>query len=82
MMNTECDVDRLNSLTLQGQAGGASSRAGGAENNRVRLFAKITKAREKPAAAKVKATIGLLDDIVEQGEKAIVFSWCGPSSTV
>lgn len=58
----------------RGQPGGATRRAGGADSNRVRLLAKITKAREKLAAAKIKATIGLLDDIAEQGEKAIVFS--------
>nr|NIP98650.1 hypothetical protein [Akkermansiaceae bacterium] len=46
----------------------------GGDRNRVRLLAKLTKAREKLAAAKVKSTINLLEDVIEQGEKAIVFS--------
>ncbi len=42
--------------------------------DRVRLLAKITKAREKLAAAKVKETLGLIEGMVEQGEKVLVFS--------
>jgi hypothetical protein len=52
----------------------ARSGAVSQDSFRTRLLAKITKAREKLAAAKVKATTDLLDGIVEQGEKAIVFS--------
>jgi SNF2 family DNA or RNA helicase len=52
----------------------ARSGAVSQDSSRTRLLAKITKAREKLAAAKVKATTDLLDGIVEQGEKAIVFS--------
>ncbi len=44
------------------------------DSSRTRLLAKLTKAREKLAAAKVKATTELLEGIVEQGGKAIVFS--------
>jgi SWI/SNF-related matrix-associated actin-dependent regulator 1 of chromatin subfamily A len=51
------------------------ARSGGnPRGDRVRLLAKITKAREKLAAAKVKETLGLLDGMVEQGEKVLVFS--------
>jgi superfamily II DNA/RNA helicase len=52
----------------------ARSGAVSQDSSRTRLLAKITKAREKLAAAKVKSTTDLLDGIVEQGEKAIVFS--------
>lgn len=55
--------------TLMALQSGTSPRG-----DRVRLLAKITKAREKIAAAKVDHTIELLEGIVEQDEKAIVFS--------
>jgi SWI/SNF-related matrix-associated actin-dependent regulator 1 of chromatin subfamily A len=55
--------------TLMASQSGTSPRG-----DRVRLLAKITKAREKIATAKVDHTIELLEGIVEQGEKAIVFS--------
>jgi SWI/SNF-related matrix-associated actin-dependent regulator 1 of chromatin subfamily A len=55
--------------TLMASRSGTSPRG-----DRARLLAKITKAREKIAAAKVDNTIELLQGIVEQGEKAIVFS--------
>lgn len=55
--------------TLMASRSGTSPRG-----DRVRLLAKITKAREKIASAKVDTTIELLEGIVEQGEKAIVFS--------
>jgi SWI/SNF-related matrix-associated actin-dependent regulator 1 of chromatin subfamily A len=44
------------------------------DSSRIRLLAKLTKAREKLAAAKAKATTELLEGIIEQGGKAIVFS--------
>jgi SWI/SNF-related matrix-associated actin-dependent regulator of chromatin subfamily A-like protein 1 len=52
----------------------ARSGAASQDSSRTRLLAKLTKAREKLAAAKVKATTELLEGIVEQGGKAIVFS--------
>jgi SWI/SNF-related matrix-associated actin-dependent regulator 1 of chromatin subfamily A len=52
----------------------ARSGAVSQDSSRTRLLAKLTKAREKLAAAKVKATTELLEGIVEQGGKAIVFS--------
>jgi SWI/SNF-related matrix-associated actin-dependent regulator 1 of chromatin subfamily A len=52
----------------------ASAVSGQPRKDRVRLLAKITKAREKMAAAKADQTISLLTDILAQGEKAIVFS--------
>ena len=55
--------------TLMASRSGTSPRG-----DRARLLAKITKAREKIASAKVDHTIELLEGIVEQGEKAIVFS--------
>lgn len=42
--------------------------------DRARLLAKITKARQLIAVAKVDHTIDLLEGVIEQGEKAIVFS--------
>ncbi len=52
-----------------------ASRSGSTpRGDRARLLAKITKARDKIASAKIDATIELLDGIVEQGDKAIVFS--------
>ena len=44
------------------------------ESSRHRLLAKITKAREKIARAKVQSTQDLTASIVAQGEKVIVFS--------
>jgi SWI/SNF-related matrix-associated actin-dependent regulator 1 of chromatin subfamily A len=41
---------------------------------RVRLLAALTQARHVLAKAKVAATLALVEDIVEQGEKVIVFS--------
>jgi len=55
--------------TLMASRSGTSPRG-----DRARLLAKITKAREKIASAKVDYTIELLEVIVEQGEKATVFS--------
>jgi len=55
--------------TLMASQAGSSPRS-----DRVRLLAKITKAREKIAVAKVDHTIELLESIIEQGEKAIIFS--------
>jgi SWI/SNF-related matrix-associated actin-dependent regulator of chromatin subfamily A-like protein 1 len=52
----------------------ARSGAASQDSSRTRLLAKLTKAREKLAATKVKATTELLEGIVEQGGKAIVFS--------
>jgi SWI/SNF-related matrix-associated actin-dependent regulator 1 of chromatin subfamily A len=52
----------------------ARSGAVSQDSSRTRLLAKLTKAREKLAAAKVKTTTELLEGIVEQGGKAIVFS--------
>ncbi len=52
----------------------ARSGAASQDSSRTRLLAKLTKAREKLAGAKVKATTELLEGIVEQGGKAIVFS--------
>lgn len=52
-----------------------ASRSGSTpRGDRARLLAKITKARDKIASAKIDATIELLDGIVEQGDKAIIFS--------
>ncbi|MEY4940048.1 MAG: hypothetical protein RIQ93_1783 [Verrucomicrobiota bacterium] len=44
------------------------------ERSRVRLLAKLSKAREKLAASKVSTTIDLIEGMVAQGEKVIVFS--------
>ena len=44
------------------------------DGSRVRLLAKLSKAREKLAAAKIAATIDLVEGMVAQGEKVIVFS--------
>jgi SWI/SNF-related matrix-associated actin-dependent regulator 1 of chromatin subfamily A len=55
--------------TLLAAKSGVSPRAA-----RTRLLAKITKAREKIAIAKVAETIDLLEGIVDQEEKVIVFS--------
>ena len=43
-------------------------------DDRARLLAKITKARDKIASAKVALTLTHLEDIMEQGDKVIVFS--------
>lgn len=58
----------------QGQPPADDRLPNGGDRNRVRLLAKLTKAREKLAGAKAKSTINLLGDVLEQGEKAIVFS--------
>ena len=42
--------------------------------DRTRLLAKITKARDKIASAKVALTLTHLEDIMEQGDKVILFS--------
>ena len=42
--------------------------------DRARLLAKITKARDKIASAKVALTLTHLEDIMEQGDKVILFS--------
>lgn len=44
------------------------------QGDRVRLLAKLTKAREKLATSKVSGCIDLVGGTVEQGEKVIVFS--------
>jgi SNF2 family DNA or RNA helicase len=43
-------------------------------SGRIRLLAKLTKARQKIAIAKVPLSIDLIEGILDQGEKAIVFS--------
>jgi SNF2 family DNA or RNA helicase len=48
--------------------------AAGKRQDRTRLLASLTKAREQLAGAKVKATEELVDDILEQEGKVIVFS--------
>lgn len=45
-----------------------------AGKDRVRLLAKLTKARQKIAIAKAPLSIDLIEGILDQGEKAIVFS--------
>ncbi|HIG27939.1 MAG TPA: DEAD/DEAH box helicase, partial [Verrucomicrobiales bacterium] len=45
-----------------------------AGRDRGKLLAKLTKLRQKLAKAKVKSTLDLLEDAVEQGEKVLVFS--------
>ena len=52
----------------------ASRAHGSQDDSRIRLLAQITKAREKIARAKTKATQDLVESIVAQGEKVIVFS--------
>jgi len=44
------------------------------QGDRLRLLAKITKAREKLAASKTSICIDLVQGAIEQGEKVIVFS--------
>lgn len=44
------------------------------QSSRSRLLAKITKAREKIARAKIQSTCDLAESVVAQGEKVIVFS--------
>lgn len=56
-----------------GPAAGPRADADG-DRNRVRLLAKLSSARAKLAAAKVAATTDLVEGMVDQGEKVIVFS--------
>jgi SWI/SNF-related matrix-associated actin-dependent regulator of chromatin subfamily A-like protein 1 len=54
--------------------GDASTKGRAAGNDRIRLLADLTKAREMIARAKTANTIEFVDGIVAQGEKVIVFS--------
>lgn len=64
----------LTTVRAPGGTTKAPSADNGVEQSRVRLLAKLSKAREKLAAAKVEAATDLIDGIVDQGEKVIVFS--------
>jgi SWI/SNF-related matrix-associated actin-dependent regulator 1 of chromatin subfamily A len=58
-----------------GRAGNdAADAAGSPGADRIRLVARITKARNAIAKAKVKATVDLVEGAVQQGEKVLVFS--------
>jgi SWI/SNF-related matrix-associated actin-dependent regulator 1 of chromatin subfamily A len=60
---------------LRGQTGlGPSATPSAEQADRTRLLATLSKAREKLAVAKVSNCIDLLEDVVDQGEKVIVFS--------
>ncbi len=69
-------MESLLLITVREPAGATTGSRGsdGGDRSRVRLLAKLSKAREKLAAAKVDATMDLIDGIVDQGEKVIVFS--------
>jgi len=53
---------------------GPESTSNGSRGDRTRLLAKLTKARQKLAAAKTKACIDLVEGTTQQGEKVLVFS--------
>jgi SNF2 family DNA or RNA helicase len=69
------DLVRSQSRQAGGRAGtDAAEIAGSTGADRIRLLARITKARNAIAKAKVKATLDLVDGAVQQGEKVLVFS--------
>jgi SWI/SNF-related matrix-associated actin-dependent regulator of chromatin subfamily A-like protein 1 len=69
------DLVRSQSRQAGGRAGtDAAEVAGSTGADRIRLVARITKARNAIAKAKVKATVDLVDSAVQQGEKVLVFS--------
>ena len=72
MRDVILELGRSRARQRTGQPGTNRKPEGGAD--RVRLIAKITKARKKLAAAKVRSTIDLVQGALDQGEKVIVFS--------